>query len=128
MSNRPAATQQRSRSLAALPDSWHSNLVAHLSPASRLALRATCQHFLHICDMQLVPEQQQQLLQTAGTGPNSTAASGQQKHQQQQQDASCRAQLVLALARRQPSLWRLHGLGLLKQVCVCGREAEHAIM
>lgn len=118
MSNRPEATQQRCWSLAALPDSWHSGLVAHLSAASRLALRATCQHFLHICNMQLVPEQQQQQQQAAGmdgsNGPNSTATPAQQE---QLQDEPCRAQLVLTLARRQPSLWRLHGLGLLKQVC-----------
>lgn len=119
--------QQQQRSLTDLPSSWCQQLLLCLSASSRLSLRSTCQHFLHICDMRVDTDsmQQQQSCMGRSTSP-AQASQPQHSSMQQQQELSrqiscshhrpCQTQLVLKLARRQPNLLHVHELGLLKQV------------
>lgn len=113
--------------LADMPDSWCQLLLCYLSSASRLALRATCTHLMHICDMIvdassvssydscMQQQQQQPMLNAAGP-----------QHRQLQEITSMQPRqmhLVLKLARRQPSLQQLHGLGLLQHIVVLDTAA-----
>lgn len=128
MSKRAArghAAKQQQHSLADLPSSWCQQLLSHLSSSSRLSLRSTCQHFLHICDMLVdsgSPQHQSVVLSLPSAQPHPQRISHQHNTYSRTASSSTRGwhqtQLVLRLARRQPSLVQLHELGLLKQVVV----------
>lgn len=121
---RSAAAQQPQHPplcLADLPHSWCQQLLCCLSAASRLALRATCLHFLHICDTPVDANSVQHTPQL----PSPQDSSRDQAAQQQQRHGSlvapqrpCQSQLVLKLTRRQPTLAHLHQLSLLQQLVV----------
>jgi hypothetical protein len=90
--------------LEAMPDCWLTQMCsAHLKAASRLSLRATCRHLLHIC--------------------SSWEQAGAVAGRSQQHSPAAPSRLVLRLDRRQPSIAVLHGLGLLQHVVVLDTSA-----
>jgi hypothetical protein len=94
-------------SLCALPDCWlHQLVCAHLTLASRMALRATCSQLLEACSAAAVP------------GGAAAAAVDAAQHAAGASEARPPQQLVLRLSSRQPSLAHLHALGLLRHVVV----------
>jgi hypothetical protein len=108
--------------LADLPHSWCQQLLCCLSAASRLALRATCKHFLHICDTPIDTNSVQQAPQLPSPQDSSRDQAAEQQQRQHGSQLAltrpCQSQLVLKLTRRQPTLAHLHQLGLLQQLVV----------